>query len=370
MTLDDIVREALLSYETGEKTRVSSDISSAPMSGTNTLVAGTGMLVIGIGTAGTKIVERLHRLAGPGLRTLTINSDRESLENSSASSRFYLKPTYFSGGFGLCGGDPDLVDRYAQATRTASPDIEPLLGHPEFCFIVAGMGGNLGTGAAPVIARMMRERGAVVTAIVTHPFAVERRRNVRAEPGIRALGKAAHTVLILEFEKLRSVLPGEMVLPQLFSVMNHIIALSIRNIWECTYSVSFVNFECEDLHYMLEHGKTGTLLLGEFSLNEKQSSRTLSEIQVPLMDFPVHEVKGYIIHITAGNDICLYETDQLAMMVSEPFDLFTEVISGATIRNEMDGKVRLFSIITGLWECGREPEKPGTFPVGPEPKEE
>ena len=100
---------------------------------------------------------------------------------------------------------------------------------------------------------------------------------------------------------------------------------------------------------MLEHGKTGTLLLGEFSLNEKQSCRTLSEIQVPLMDFPAHEVKGYIIHITAGNDICLYETDQLAMMVSEPFDLSTEVISGATIRNEMDGKVRLISIITGLW---------------------
>ena len=370
MSFDDIVREALLSYETGEKTRVSSDISSALMSGTDTLVAGTGMLVIGIGTAGTKIVERLHRLAGPGLRTLTINSDRESLENSSATASFYLRHAYFSGGFGLCGGDPDLVDRYAQAARTASPDIEPLLGHPEFCFIVAGMGGNMGTGAAPVIARIMRERGAVVTAIVTRPFAVERRRNVRAEPGIRALGKAAHTVLILEFEKLRSVLPGEMVLPQLFSVMNHIIALSIRNIWECTYSASFVNFECEDLHYMLEHGKTGTLLLGEFPLNEKQSCRTLSEIQVSLMDFPVHEVKGYIIHITAGNDICLYETDQLAMMVSEPFDLSTEVISGATIRNEMDGKVRLFSIITGLWECGREPEKPGTFPVGPEPKEE
>jgi cell division protein FtsZ len=369
MTLDDIVREALLSYENGRETSVSSDTSSGQKSGTDTLVPGTGMLVIGIGSAGTKIVERLHQLAGPGLRTLTINSDQELFENSSASSRVFLKHTYFSRGFGLCGGDPDLADRYVQAARTASPDIEPLLGNPEFCFIVAGMGGNMGTGAAPVIALMMRERGAVVTAIVTRPFAVERRRKLRAEQGIKELGKAAHTVLILEFEKLRSVLPGAMVLPQLFSVMNHIIALTLRNIWECTYSTSFVNFECEDLHSMLEHGKTGTLLLGEFPLNEKQSSCTLSEIQVPLMDFPVHEVKRYIIHITAGNDICLYETDQLAMMVSEPFDLSTEVISGATIRNEMDGKVRLFSIITGLWECGREQEKTGTFPVGPEPKE-
>jgi cell division protein FtsZ len=216
----------------------------------------------------------------------------------------------------------------------------------------------------------MRERGAVVTAIVTRPFAVERRRKLRADMGIIELGKAAQTVLILEFEKMRSVLPAAMVLPQLFSVMNHIIALSIRNLWECTYSASFVNFECDDLHYMLEHGKIGTLLLGEFPLNEKKNCRTLSEIQVPIMDFPIHEVKGCIIHITAGNDICLFETDQLAMMVSEPFDLHTEVIYGTTIRNEMEGKVRLVSIITGLWECGRDPEKPGTFPVGPESKDE
>lgn len=129
-----------------------------------------------------------------------------------------------------------------------------------------------------------------------------------------------------------------------------------------------MNFEGEDLHYMLEHGKTGTLLLGEFSLNEKQSWRTLSEIQVALMDFPVHEVKGCIIHIAAGNDICIYETDQLVMMVSEPFDPHAEVISGATIRNEIEGKVRLVSFITGMRECGREPEKPDTFPAGPEPE--
>jgi cell division protein FtsZ len=286
MTLDDMVRGALLSYETGGETRVSSDTSSGQKSGTDTLVPGTGMLVIGIGTAGTKIVERLHHLAGPGLRTLTINSDQELFENSSASSRFFLKYKYFSGGFGLCGGDPDLVDRYAQAARTASPDIEPLLGNPEFCFIVAGMGGNMENGAAPVIARMMRERGAVVTAIVTRPFAIEGRRKLRAEPGIIELGKAAHTIIILEFEKLKAVLPKVMVLPQQFSVMNHIIALSIRNIWECTYSASFVNFECEDLHYMLEHGKTGTLLLGEFPLNEKQSCRTFLKFRYRLWIFP------------------------------------------------------------------------------------
>jgi cell division protein FtsZ len=370
MIFDDLVKKDLPGDENGGGKIIVSDFSSGYEYNTDISRTGADFLVIGIGTAGTKIIEQLHQLAGPGLRTLVIHSNRESLEYSSASSRFYLKHTYFSKGFGLCGADADLVDCYAQATRMASPDIEPLLENPEFCFIVTGMGGNMGTGAAPVIARLMRERGVVVTVIVTRPFSFERTRIERAEKGLRKLGEASHTVIILEFEKLRAVLPRATVLPKHFSVMNYIIALAIRNIWESTDCESFVNFDREDLHYMLEHGITGTLLLGEFPLSEKQSWHSLSKILVPLMDFPVHEVKRSIIHITAGNDICLFETDQIAMMVSEPFDPHAEVIFGASIREEMEGKVRLFSIVTGLREYGREPAKPVNFPFGSEPKQE
>lgn len=346
--LADLVKEALLSYKPGMSATVSVSPLLSPDIGRRIPEADTGLLVIGIGTAGTRIIERLLNLASPGLRTLAIDYNQESLEFTSATSRFHMKHSYFSKGFGLCGGDPDLVDRYTEATKKAMLDIEPLLGNPEFCFIIAGMGGNMGTGAAPVIARMMRERGAVVTAIVCRPFAFEQQRNARAEQGITKLCEAAHTVLIVEFEQLRSILPTGLVFQQHYPVMDHIIALAIRNLWESTYCESFENFDPKDLHYMLERGGSGTLLLGEFDRFDKEDGRSLAEIHVPLMDFPTHHVKGCILHITAGDDIDTYDSEQLALALCRQFDQHADVIWGTTLIQEMEGKVRMVSIVTGL----------------------
>ncbi|MCX6690751.1 MAG: hypothetical protein NTW33_01545 [Methanoregula sp.] len=354
--LNDLVKEALFSYEHDVAATVSVSTLPCPDVGKGIPEAGTGFLVIGIGTAGTRIIGRLSHLAGPRLQTVAIDFDKESLTLSSATSRFHLKPSYFSGGFGLCGGDPDLVARYTEAAKKTRPDIEPLLGNPEFCFIFAGMGGNMGTGAAPVIARTMRERGAIVTAIVCRPFAFERQRKIRAEQAIAKLCEAAHTVLIVEFEQLRSILPAGLMLQQHYPVMDHIIALTLRNIWERTYCESFEIFDRKDLRYMLERGGTGTLLLGEFDRFDKNDGRSLAEIQIPLMDILVHDVKGCILHITAGNDIDLFDTEQMATAMSRPFDQHADVIWGTTLRQEMEGKVRVFSIVTGLSDERKLPD--------------
>ena len=353
--LADLVREALLSYKPDMSATVSVSPLQSPDIGRRIPEADTGLLVIGIGTAGTRIIERLLNLASPGLRTLAIDYNQESLEFTSATSRFHMKHSYFFKDFGLCGGDPDLVDRYTEATQKACSDIESMLGNPDFCFIIAGMGGNMGTGAAPVIARMMRERGAVVTAIVCCPLAFEQQRRVRAEQGITKLSQVAHTVLILEFERLRAILPVGLAMPQHYAIMDHVIALVVRNIRESTYCASYQNFDRKDLHYMLERGGTGTLLLGEFDRFDKEDGRSLAEIQIPLMDFPAHRVKGCILHITAGDDIDTYDSEQLALALCRQFDPHADVIWGTTLRQEMEGKVRMVSIITGLNDERRLP---------------
>ena len=345
MTLDELVKEALLMGTTREPVTVSLNDSQSPEPGID--ISGGDILVIGIGTAGTKIISCLHRLAGPGLRTLVIDSNRESLKASSASSTFYLKPAYFSGGFGLCGGDPDLFERYTTAMEMAKTDIEHQPGNPEFCFIVAGLGGNMGTAATPVIARMMRDRGAIVTAVVSHPFSVERKRIARAIRGIEEVSEIAHTTLVLDFENLGSALPKELTLPQLFSVMDHIIALAIRNIWESAMPDSLVNYDREDLHTMFERGGTATLLLGEFS-RESGCKISFDEMSVTLLDFSPDTVKTCIIHITGGADLDLYETNQIVLGLIEPFNLHVDVIWAATVRKEMEGKLRLFTVVTGL----------------------
>jgi cell division protein FtsZ len=194
---------------------------------------------------------------------------------------------------------------------------------------------------------MMRKRGSVVTAIVTSPFAVERQRKARAARGIRELCQAANTVLILDFERLKTILPKEMVLPLQFVVMDHIMALAIGNLWEGTKSNAFVSLRPDDLHTLLKRGGTGTLLLGEF--NEKAGKRiALDDMREQLLDFPDTAVKACIIHITGGFDLGLFESDEIATGMSRPFSHYTDVIWSATVRKEMEGKLRLFTIVTGL----------------------
>jgi hypothetical protein len=137
--------------------------------------------------------------------------------------------------------------------------------------------------------------------------------------------------LLVQWEK--AVLPAQMMRSQIYSVMNYIIALSTRNLWEGTICNSFLNYHREDLHTLLELGGTGTLLLGEFRCDSGQKVVD-NEMRVPLRDFSPYAVKACIIYITGGSDLCLFGTGQIALGLIEPFNRHTGVIFGATVWKE------------------------------------
>jgi cell division protein FtsZ len=350
MMLDQLVQEPLLA----QIPEISSPGSSRE--GTAPDIPPADILVIGIGSAGSAVIGRLHHLAGSDIRTLVIDSDTHTVRHSHASSGFHLNHSFFSCSLGLCGGDPDLAGRNREAARNARPAIEPLLENPELCFIVAGMGGSTGSGASPIIARMMRERGAVVTAIVTSPFGFEVQRKDRAGRGVRELEEEAHTVLVLEFEKLKTIVSGSLVLPQLYAVMDHIIASVIRNIWESTRRDWFISFDRGDLHSLLSRGGAGTLLLGEFE--KKYQNRICSDtMRLPLGEYDTRCVKFCILHISGGTDLGLYESEQIMLSLIEPFRRDVEVIHGASVRKGLEGTLRVFTIVAGLNDRTGKPDQ-------------
>lgn len=312
------------------------------------------ILILGVGGAGSKIIDHLHAISEVPIKTLIIDVDSRSLNNASSSVVFHVKSSYFQEDFGLCGGDPDLTDRYSTAIRNALPEIEPLIESPELCFIVGGMGGNTGTGMIPVISQFLKEKGIIVTALVTYPFSFEKNRLKRAYQGISQLSRAAHTSVILEFDRIRNSFSPNIGRVDHWAYMDRIIALALNNICETSYPDALISYSSEDLRKILEHGGIGTLLFGEHVHQTVSWPGEKGELQQPFIDFNISEIKGMIFHITGGSDICLYEADRLAELILPDCDQHINFVLGMLVKKEMADSIRFVSVVTGLFWHGIE----------------
>jgi cell division protein FtsZ len=351
VVLDHIINEALADVG------CSSGNESIPeISGMKPLLPGHDeqILIFGLGSTGCSILKKINKSGGPGIRTIAVNNNRESLEYSGSSVSFFLKSSYFpSGSYGLCGGNPDLIKRYTSAMEQALPDFEPLTGSPEICFILAGLGGNMGTGSAPVIARMMQDKGSIVTAIVVLPATIEITRRLRAEEGIRNLKPYINTMIVLDLDQLKNLLPGNVPFMHHFLVIDQIVTLTVRNIIESIHSadapLSVFTFDFEDIRDILKIGGLGTILIAEAACNETISSDQLLH---PLLRIQFGMIKGAIFHITAGNDTCIFENEMLVADLAREFSLRAEVVWGLTIKREFEGRKLILAIATtcNKWE--------------------
>jgi cell division protein FtsZ len=343
MKFDHFVKEALAYTDHPGRTAISTKSTAQD--------AQNNILVLGLGSAGCSIVRRLNLMEGYPIHTLVADREKEYLEQSLSPTIFLLKSSYFPpSSFGLCGGNPDLIDLYSRAVENAWPDLASLTGSPGMCFIVAGMGGNMGTGAAPVIARMMKEKGTIVIALVTLPTSFEKSRRLRAEKGIKKLMKNTHATIVLDLNQLKAMLPDDLPFGHLYSIMDYIIASTLRGIIDTTHStgepLALIPFEYEDIRYILQNGVRGTILLGEIYCRDTIRMMDVDSLLYSLGPLHPADIKGAIIHITAGHDTCIFENDMLAQALTGDFNPHADVTWGVTVKREFDGRKRILAIVT------------------------
>ena len=299
--------------------------------------------VIGVGGAGCNAVTRLFLSGIESARTIVINTDSKHLHTISKAHEKYLLGKTMTRGIGA-GGDANVGRRCAEAD---AEDLRKLVGENEIVFIAAGMGGGTGAGAAPVIARIAKEQGAMVIGIVTFPFRLERIRVKKAQDHIRDLLKEVDTLIVIDNNKLAEFAPN-LPLDAAFRLADSIMARAVKGLTDSIMLPSLINIDYADVRSVLKNKGIAMISLGEGSGPNRVQDAIKNTLSHPLLEVNYEDAKGAIVHIEGSEGLTLGEAITIGNEVTKSFDPEAEVKMGARINQSLDDTIIVTAIITGV----------------------
>jgi len=298
--------------------------------------------VIGVGGGGSNAVNWLYKKGVKGAEVIAANTDKQHLDMVSADRKILIGRD-LTRGLG-CGGFPN---KGMEAAKEQLSEIKELLKNTDMVFVCAGMGGGTGTGAAPVIAQVAKEAGAIVIGTVTTPFNIERARVDKAEFGLQQLRQVSDTVIVIDNNRLVQI-AGNLPVQQAFAVANELIATMIKGIVEIIAVPSLVNLDYADVRAIMANGGVSVVGVGEADTERRVEEATKRALTNPLLDVSYAGATGALIHVAGGLDMTLDEVSKVGEIVTESLDADANCIWGARVDENMKGKIRVMTIITGV----------------------
>ena len=298
--------------------------------------------VIGCGGMGCNAVTWLFNKGINGATIYGLNTDALHLSVTKADEKILIGKE-LTRGLG-CGGMPQ---RGREAAKEAITDVKKSVSGADMVFVLAGMGGGTGTGAAPEVARLAKETGAVVIGVVTMPFEAERARIDKAEFGLHELREVTDTCIVLDNGRLVDI-AGQLPIEQAFAVANELVSTMIKGIVETITLPSLINLDYADVSAIMKDGGVAVIGIGESNATDRVTEAVKQALTHPLLDVDYQGATGALIHITCGPDLKLEEFDIIGKLVSENLSPDAQVIIGARISKEFVGKVRVITIMTGV----------------------
>lgn len=316
------------------------------------------LAIVGVGGAGNNSMNRLEHLGGlESVDRIAINTDKLHLDSITCKKKLLVGKS-LTRGLGA-GGSPEVGRK---AVEMDKEKLYELLEGKNFVFLTAGMGGGTGTGATPVVAEVAKEAGAIVVAMVSFPFGAERRRRIKAAEGIEELRRVTDTVIVLENDKLLEQ-AGNQPVNEAFKVMDMLIATTIQGITETITKPSLVNLDFADLTAVMSEGGVAVMLVGETTKSDNKPEAVVSDaLSHPLLEAEYQGATGALIHISGGADLTMKETNDIVELLTYDLNPDANVIWGARINDNFDGKVRVTAILTGVeprWIFGGNSSKQG-----------
>ena len=313
--------------------------------------------VIGIGGGGGNAVNRMITTNVGGVQFVSANTDCQALQNSRAPIKIQLGAK-LTRGLGA-GANPE-VGRSA-ALEDTEHIIEALTG-ADMVFVTAGLGGGTGTGAAPIIANLARELGALVVAVVTKPFSFEgRRRRAQGDDGLSALRQAVDTVITIPNDKLLHTVDRATPMAEAFLMADDILRQAVQGISDLITVPGEINLDFADVKTIMSG--MGMALMGTgIGEGERRAVEAAQRaISSPLLeDASIHGARGVLINVTGGEDMTLHEVSEAADIVQEAADADANIIFGTVIDRAMKGKVKVTVIATGFLREDRVAMRPTT----------
>jgi len=298
--------------------------------------------VIGVGGMGCNAVTWLFNKGINGATVHAMNTDALHLSVSKADEKLLLGKELTKG---LGAGGNYQTGR--EAAKEALSDLKKAVSGADMVFVLAGMGGGTGTGAAPIVAQLSKETGAVVIGVVTMPFESEKARMDKAEFGLQELREVTDTCIVLDNNRLVDI-AGQLPIEQAFAVANELVSTMVKGIVETITLPSLINLDYADVSAIMKDGGVAVIGIGEDDSSERVSQAVKQALTHPLLDVDYAGANGALIHVTCGPDLKLEEFDHIGRIVSDNLGPEANVIIGARISKEFAGRVRVITIMTGV----------------------
>ena len=301
--------------------------------------------VIGIGGGGGNAVDHMISASLEGVEFIAANTDAQALHRSGVSKVMQLGEG-LTRGLGA-GANPEVGRQAASEDRDK---IAAALDGTDMVFLTAGMGGGTGTGAAPVIAQLAREKGILTVAVVTRPFAFEGKRRIdAAEQGIKELGELVDSLIVIPNERIMEVMGGNVTLLEAFGKANEVLFNAVQGISELITRPGLINVDFADVRTVM--AEMGMAMMGSATATgpDRAMQAARAAVSSPLLEeVDIHGAKGLLVNVSAGPDMQLDEFAQVGEIVNEYASEDGTVVIGTVLDPEMDDELRVTMVATGI----------------------
>jgi cell division protein FtsZ len=308
--------------------------------------------VVGVGGAGTNAVNRMVEAEVEGVEFLAVNTDLQSLQQSTADITLHIGAELTRG---LGSGSDANVGR--QAAMDDYDRVKALLKGSDMIFITAGAGGGTGTGAAPIVARIAREVGALTVAIVTKPFGFEgSRRAEQADRGVEALAEEVDTLIVVPNNRLLTVLDKQTAMVEAFRVADDVLRQGVQGISDLVTLPGLINLDFADVRTIMSDAGNALLGIGMGVGENRAPEAAAQAVASPLLETSMEGARSILLSITGGRDLSLWEVNEAAKAVAEAAHPDANIIFGAMVDEKLDDQVWVTVVATGYGTRNARPQ--------------
>ncbi|HBZ6532772.1 TPA: cell division protein FtsZ [Listeria monocytogenes] len=302
--------------------------------------------VIGVGGGGNNAVNRMIEHGVQGVEFISVNTDAQALNLAKAETKLQIG-TKLTRGLGA-GAVPEIGKKAAEESRE---QIEEALKGSDMVFVTAGMGGGTGTGAAPVIAQIAKEMGALTVGVVTRPFGFEGpKRTKQALTGTEAMKEAVDTLIVIPNDRLLQIVDKNTPMLEAFREADNVLRQGVQGISDLIAVPGLINLDFADVKTIMTNRGSALMGIGIATGENRAAEAAKKAISSPLLETSVDGAKGVLMNITGGSDLSLYEVQEAAEIVSSASDEDVNMIFGSVINDELKDELIVTVIATGFDE--------------------
>lgn len=315
--------------------------------------------VLGVGGSGTSAVNRMVELGIKGVEFVSINTDAQALHNNQADRKVHIGKSITKGlGSGM---NPELG---RQAAEESQEEIEDVISNADMIFITCGLGGGTGTGAAPIVAELAKNRDVLTIAVVTKPFTFEgsKRREI-AEAGYENLKDKVDAIISIQNDRILQIIDKKTSLVDAFKTVDDILRQGISGISDLITTHGVVNADFADVRTIMSEAGTAMMGIGSATGEDRAAIAAKAAVNSPLLDMTIDGAQGVLFNITGGPDLGMFEIDEAAKVITKNVDPDAKVKFGTVIDESMGDELRITVIATGFDEHNRRPTPISFSPV-------